>query len=154
MRREVLVERDEEPAERCRRAHYRARISRSTPTSCSLARIWGDDALEQRGVGVLRLMRDAMVRAPTAFGWLLVALDQYLAQHRELAIVGPRDAPVAQAALATVAPTDVVAFGPDETIPLLAGRLLVEGRPAVYVCERFACRVPVTDAASFDASAG
>jgi hypothetical protein len=118
-----------------------------------LARIWGDDALEQRAVSVLRLLRDAMVRAPTAFGWALVALDQYLAPSRELAIVGPRDAEVAQAALATATPTDVVAFGPDEAIPLLAGRRLVEGRPAVYVCERFACRAPVTDAAAFAASA-
>jgi uncharacterized protein YyaL (SSP411 family) len=118
-----------------------------------LARIWGDDELEQRGVAVLRLVRDAIVRAPTAFGWLLVALDQYLAPHRELAIAGPRDSDVAHAALAGASATDVVAFGPDDAIPLVAGRHLVEGRPAVYVCERFACRAPVTDAASFAASA-
>ena len=31
-------------------------------------------------------------RAPSAFGWLLVALDQHLAPHRELAIVGAPDA--------------------------------------------------------------
>ena len=117
-----------------------------------LARIWGDDELEQRGVGVLRLTRDAMVRVPTAFGWLLVALDQHLAPHRELAIVGPRDAAVADAAVTTAKWTDVVAFGPDETIPLVAGRRLVEGRPAVYVCERFACRAPVTEPSSFRAS--
>ena len=118
-----------------------------------LARIWGDDALEQRGVGVLQLNRDAMVRMPTAFGWLLVALDQYLAPHRELAIIGPRDADVAQAALASAQDTDVVAFGPDDAIPLVAGRHLVEGRPAVYVCERFACRAPVTESSSFRATA-
>jgi hypothetical protein len=118
-----------------------------------LARIWGDADLERQAVGVLRLARDAMARMPTAFGWLLVALDQYLAPHRELAIIGPRDAEVAQAAVAQASATDVIAFGPDETIPLVAGRHLVEGRPAVYVCERFACRAPVTDAASFAASA-
>jgi len=110
-----------------------------------LARIWGDDELERRGVSVLRLVRDSLTRVPSAFGWLLVALDQHLAPHRELAIVGPRDAPVAEAALASAEPTDVVAFGPDERIPLLAGRGPVDGRPAVYVCERFACALPVTD---------
>jgi hypothetical protein len=93
---------------------------------------------------VLRLVRDRLTRSPSAFGWLLVALDQHLAPHRELAIVGDRDAPVAQAALAAAAATDVVAFGPDEEIPLLAGRDLVDGATAVYVCERFACRAPVT----------
>jgi len=114
-----------------------------------LARIWGDDELERHGVSVLRLVRDAITRTPTAFGWLLVALDQHLAPHRELALVGPRDAAVAQAALAGARPTDVVAFGPADGIPLLAGRTLVEGRPAVYVCERFACLAPITDPQAF-----
>jgi len=112
-----------------------------------LARIWGDDELERRAVSVLRLVRDALVRAPASFGWLLVALDQYLAPHRELAIVGTPDAAVAQAALAAAAPTDVVAFGPAEGVPLLAGRTALDGQPAVYVCERFACALPVTDPA-------
>jgi len=114
-----------------------------------LGRIWGDDELERYAVSVLRLVRDALVRAPTAFGWMLVALDQHLAPHRELAIVGPADAPVARAALVARAATDVVAFGPADDVPLLAGRHLVEGRPAVYLCERFACRAPVTDASAF-----
>ncbi len=43
-------------------------------------------------VAVLRLVRDPIARAPTSFGWMLVALDQHLAPHRELAIVGDPDA--------------------------------------------------------------
>jgi uncharacterized protein len=113
-----------------------------------LARIWGDDELERGGVSALRLVRDLLPRMPTAFGWFLVALDQHLAPHRELAIVGDTEAPVARAAVASAAPTDVIAFGPTDGIPLLAGRDLVEGRPAVYVCERFACRAPVTEASA------
>jgi uncharacterized protein len=112
-----------------------------------LARIWGDDELERRGVSVLRLVHDSLTRAPSAFGWGLVALDQHLAPHRELAIVGSADAPVARAALEKAASTDVIAFGPGDGVPLLAGRTEVDGQTAVYVCERFACALPVTDPA-------
>ena len=112
-----------------------------------LGRIWGEDALERRAVAVLRLVRDALPRVPTAFGWMLVALDQQLAPRREFAIVGPPDAPVARAAVERASATDVIAFGPADDVPLLAGRTLVDGLPAVYQCERFACRLPVTDPA-------
>jgi uncharacterized protein YyaL (SSP411 family) len=110
-----------------------------------LARIWGDDELERRGVGVLRLVRDLLARAPTAFGWALCALDLHLSPPRELAIVGGAESEVARAALRGFDPNAVVAFGPAEDVPLLAGKALVDGLPAVYVCERFACRAPVTD---------
>jgi hypothetical protein len=110
-----------------------------------LARIWGDDELERSAVGVLRLIRDVMPRAPSAFGWALCALDLHLSPPRELAIVGGPDSEVARAALHALDANAVVAFGPGDDVPLLAGKTLVDGRPAVYVCERFACRAPVTD---------
>ena len=59
--------------------------------------------------------------------------------------VGDVDSPVARAALAPFQPRAVVAVGPSEEVPLLAGKSLVDGRPAVYVCERFVCKAPVTD---------
>src|SRR4051794_38123259 len=110
-----------------------------------LARIWGDDELERLGVSVLRLVAPTLARAPGAFGWTLCALDLWLSPPREIAIAGPADSAVARAALAPFAPATVVAFGPDEDVPLLQGKTLVDGRPAVYVCERFACRAPLTD---------
>jgi uncharacterized protein len=113
-----------------------------------LGRIWGDDELERRGAGVLRLVRDTMARAPSAFGWALCALDLYLSPPREIAIVGGADSDVARAALRGFDPNAVVAFGPSDAVPLLAGKDLVNGKPAVYVCERFACNAPVTDPSS------
>jgi uncharacterized protein YyaL (SSP411 family) len=110
-----------------------------------LARIWGDDELERVAVGVLRLVRDLVARAPTAFGWALCALDLQLSPPRELAIVGGAGSDVARAALRAFDPNAVIAFGPADDVPLLAGKTLVDGLPAVYVCERFACRAPVTD---------
>jgi uncharacterized protein YyaL (SSP411 family) len=110
-----------------------------------LARIYGDDELERLAVGVFRLVHPALERAPSAFGHMLSALDLHLSTPRELAILGPVDSPVARAALRRFDPNAVIAVGPADGVPLLAGKGLVDGRPAVYVCERFACGAPVTD---------
>jgi uncharacterized protein len=112
-----------------------------------LARIYGDDELEQRAVGVLRLLGESMARGPSEFAWALNALDLYLATPREVAVVGPPDSEVARAALEPFDPNAVVAFGPAQSVPLLEGKDYVDGRPAVYVCERFACQRPVTNPA-------
>jgi uncharacterized protein YyaL (SSP411 family) len=113
-----------------------------------LARIYGDDDLERVAVGVFRLVHVAIPRAPTAFGHALTALDLHFSTPREIAIVGAVDSPVARAALEPFQPTTVVAVGPSADVPLLAGKGLVEGNPAVYICERFACQAPVTEAAA------
>jgi len=119
-----------------------------------LARIYGDDELERGAAGVLRLVQRALARAPTAFGHALCALDLYLAPPREIAIVGGPEDEVARAALAPFDPNAVVAFGPSADVPLLQGKGSVDGRPAVYVCERFACRAPVTDPTELVSAAG
>ena len=118
-----------------------------------LGRVWGDDELERQAAGVLRLIRDTIPRAPSAFGHALSALDLYLSAPRELAVIGAPDDEVARAALTGFDPNSVVAFGPSEEVPLLAGKGFVDGRPAVYVCERFACRAPVTEPAGLRSGA-
>ena len=117
-----------------------------------LARIYGEDELERRAVGVFRLLHGALGRVPSAFGHALCALDLHLAAPRELAIVGPPDSELARAALAGFDPNAVVAFGPAEGVPLLEGKRYVDGRPALYVCERFVCQAPVTDPAALTTS--
>jgi uncharacterized protein YyaL (SSP411 family) len=109
-----------------------------------LSRIYGDEELERQAVGVFRLLHGAMARVPLAFGHALSALDLHFSTPRELAILGPVDSAVARAALEPFQPDTVVAVGPSEDVPLLAGKGLVDGKPAVYVCERFACLAPVT----------
>jgi hypothetical protein len=113
-----------------------------------LARIYGDDELEQRAAGVLRLLGPSLGQAPTELAFALCALDLYLSTPKELAILGPPESEVARAALEPFDPNAVIAFGPAEGVPLLEGKDYVDGKPAVYVCERFACRAPATEAAA------
>jgi hypothetical protein len=62
---------------------------------------------------------------------------------------GPGDADGARSADGAAAGTGDVAGAtraePAEVVPLLAGRGLVAGAPAAYVCRNFTCRMPVTD---------
>ena len=115
-----------------------------------LARVYGDGELERLAVGVFRLSRGLVERAPSAVGHLLCALDLHFSTPREIAFVGSDD-PLREAAFDRFSPNTVYAFaaGPDdpslERVPLLAGKTLVEGRAAAYVCESFACKAPVTE---------
>jgi uncharacterized protein len=110
-----------------------------------LARIWGDDELERAAVGAFRLAYPYLERAPAAVGHLLCALDLHLSPPREIAVIGDARE-LRRTALERWDPRAVHAFTaePTDAVPLLAGKGLVDGRPAAYVCERFACRAPVT----------
>ncbi len=111
------------------------------------------DDYRRQAARILLMMKEAMARQPTGFGRLLGVLDAFLAPSQEIAIVGdPADA-ATQALLATVRrrylPHTVVALkrpGEESMLPLLQGRDLVDGQPAAYVCENYACRLPVTSA--------
>jgi hypothetical protein len=70
----------------------------------------------------------------------------------ELAIVGDPADPATRALLdvvrSPVRPNLVVTVAADpavSVIPLLDGRVAIDGRPTAYVCRNFACRLPVTD---------
>jgi uncharacterized protein len=111
-----------------------------------LARIYGDAELERRAVGVFRLARAYIERAPSAVGHLLCALAVHFSPPREIAVVGRSDE-LRAAVLTGFQPNTVFAFAdePTDAVPLLAGKELVDGKPAAYVCSNFACQRPVTD---------
>ncbi|HWC31845.1 MAG TPA: hypothetical protein VG709_01800 [Actinomycetota bacterium] len=117
-----------------------------------LAFLTGEGSYESAAVSALRLVRDYLERAPTGFGNALAALDRYVGPSKEIAIVGDLASDEAGDLVETVwreyRPKIVMAAGsPDrgDVVPLLADRTTVDGGPAAYVCERFACRMPVSD---------
>jgi len=117
-----------------------------------LARIYGDEELERKAVSVFRLARPLVERAPTAVGHLLCALDLYFSPPQEIAVVGHSEE-LRRAALEGFQPNTVFAFTeePTDEVALLAGKDLIDGKPAAYACERFACQAPVTEPAALRA---
>ncbi|MFN2543569.1 MAG: thioredoxin domain-containing protein [Actinomycetota bacterium] len=128
-----------------------------------LALLFGEASYERAGVGALRLVRDLLDRSPTGFGNALCALDLYLSPAKEIAVVGDGGSAEARALAREVwsrfLPAHVLAAGPPEAevterVPLLAGRPLVDGHAAAYVCEHFMCRRPVTTPGELAAQLG
>jgi uncharacterized protein YyaL (SSP411 family) len=121
-----------------------------------LSLLTGDAEYETAALSALRLVRDAMAGAPTGFGQALCALDLYLGPSHEVAIIGDPSASDTQALAAEVTsatyrPNLVLAVAsPDDAdarlaIPLLRDREARDGLATAYVCERFSCKLPVTD---------
>ena len=124
-----------------------------------LARFTGEASYARYAERSLRAMAGVMANHPTGFGRWLAALDFHMATPQEIVVVGSQKDAATQALLQVVfgayLPNRIVAGldpsngdGAAEGTPLLAGRALVGGRPAAYVCEEYACRQPVTDAES------
>ncbi|MGO1561983.1 MAG: thioredoxin domain-containing protein [Actinomycetaceae bacterium] len=97
--------------------------------------------------------------APRFAGWGLAVAEALVAGPLEVAVVGPESGPgrtrrdeLEAVARASTSPGLVLAVGEPEAanIPLLAGRTLVGGEPAAYVCRHFVCDRPVTTTAELE----
>jgi uncharacterized protein YyaL (SSP411 family) len=111
-----------------------------------LAALTGEHGYEAGAVAVLRLLHELAPQHPQAFGHLLQALDFHLSAVQEVALVGDDLRPLERVVRGAFRPHLVVAgsSGQANGVPLLEGRSPVDGRPAAYVCEHFACKAPVT----------
>ena len=126
-----------------------------------LSVVTGNEDYASKAVPPLRSLAELMGRAPAGTGRWLAALDFYLSTPKEVAVIGPSDDPATTALLREVngryLPNRVLAGASEEGasassgLPLLEGRGMVDGKPTAYVCENYACQLPVTDAADLAA---
>jgi uncharacterized protein YyaL (SSP411 family) len=125
-----------------------------------LAALTGEHRYEERALSVFRLFARVAARHPQAVAHLLRAVDFHLAPRREVALVAPQGsegvAPLAAVVRARFRPRLVLAGGPQgaDRPELLAQRTALDGSAAAYVCERFACQRPVSEAAELAALLG
>jgi uncharacterized protein YyaL (SSP411 family) len=127
-----------------------------------LSALTGESSYEERAVGTMRVFVPAALQHPDAFGHLLQAIDFHLSPIREVALVAPANGAGTTAPLDELArvvrsahrPHVVLAGGPEgsERPELLRERPAVQGKPAAYVCEHFACKAPVTEPKELEAA--
>jgi uncharacterized protein YyaL (SSP411 family) len=128
----------------------------------SYAALTGSARYAEAAAAALGPLSAIASRFPRAAGSGVAVAEALLSGPAEIAIVGPsadeRTAALHAMAFYAAPPGAVIAIGDaagqasaghaadgQPAVPLLAGRELVGGRPAAYVCRNFACRLPVTD---------
>lgn len=121
-----------------------------------LSRFTGDAMLRNRAERALLLFRGAMERSPGATLGLLVTLDLLFHEDGEIAIAGDPASPATRELVDVVRrayrPGVALALRPvsgdaaiERLVPWLAGKTLVDGREAVYLCRNQACEAPITN---------
>lgn len=142
---ETLVRRPQDPTDNV----VPAGASAAAGALLTYAAITGSGRSRDAAEAALRRAAPLVARFPRFAGWSAAVGEALIAGPQEIAVVGP--AGPATAALERVArmsasPGAVVAVGePGSTVPLLAGRRLIDDVPAAYVCRGFVCQRPVTD---------
>jgi uncharacterized protein YyaL (SSP411 family) len=131
--------------------------SGNSVAAMALLKLWlltGEVSYQRHAVTIIRAAREAMSRYPSAFGYLLGALDFYLSESKEIAIVGRADSHEVRQFIEGIysryLPNKVVALAEpgderaQQAIPLLAERHMIDGKPTVYVCRNYLCLAPAT----------
>jgi hypothetical protein len=116
----------------------------------SYAALTGSARHRDAAQAALGVMPGVAARHARAAGAGLAVAEAWLAGPPEVAVVGDpedeRTKVLHHTALHASVPGAVLALGDgvDQSVPLLAGRTLVNGAPAAYVCRNFTCLAPVT----------
>ncbi|MGW0538069.1 thioredoxin domain-containing protein [Streptomyces sp. NPDC003032] len=101
----------------------------------------------ERALGIVKALGP---RVPRFIGHGLAVAEAAVSGPLEVAVVGEVLGELHRTALLGTAPGAVVAAGPEgsDELPLLAGRGLIGGFPAAYVCRGFVCDAPTTEPAA------
>jgi uncharacterized protein YyaL (SSP411 family) len=114
-----------------------------------LSRLTGDEKYERYSITVLRLVAPQIRRYPQAFGRVLSTLEFHLNPAKEIVIIGEKGNELEREVWQEYLPNKVLILADentinDELIPLLNNRKMISGKPTAYVCENFACQMPVS----------
>ena len=114
-----------------------------------LSRLTGDEKYERYSITVLRLVAPQIRRYPQAFGRVLSTLEFHLNSTKEIVIIGEKGNELEREVWQEYLPDKVLILAEknqidDELLPLLNNRKMIDGKQTAYVCENFACQMPVS----------
>ena len=124
-----------------------------------LAQLREANEYRERGEKTIKAFAGILGRAPAALPQMLVALDYSLGKPRQIVIAGERDKADTKKLLSEVRdhylPDAMLVLADQgegqkylgEKLEAIRAMKKVDGKAAAYVCENFACKAPVTDAA-------
>jgi hypothetical protein len=125
-----------------------------------LSEFTGRQDFRKKAETTLKAFGDSMESSPVSHTYMLCALDFWFGS-KEVVIAGSMGEKGVQDMVREVQrrflPNKVVALaGGDvpETSSLTEGKTEIGGRPAVYICENFACKSPVTQLESLKEQLG
>ncbi|MHC4342530.1 MAG: thioredoxin domain-containing protein [Planctomycetota bacterium] len=117
-----------------------------------IAELSGDMEAREKAKKTLDYFGARVSQAALGFSAVLNALDFMQKDTREIFIAGPMEDPATRALIDAVwkdpSPNRVVALvtpGVEKLLPPAKGKVVVDGKPAAYVCRNFTCAAPVTD---------
>lgn len=135
--------------------------SMATLVLLKLERLTDNHEFEQIAARAFRSVQELVSQHPLGFSNWLCALDFYLSQTKQIAIIGDIDNPAALDLLRTLCTTwlpnkVIAAYDPSDrtSVPelkLFENREMINNQPTVYLCEHYTCQAPVTDPASLRA---
>jgi hypothetical protein len=112
--------------------------------------------LREKAEKIIRSFGSSVPRTPFQHERLLCGIEAWHQGFEEIAIVGAADDPATRALVKAVyglyLPNKVIARvdlsdeKASKGLPLLAGKTLIDGKPAAYVCRNYSCQKPVTQA--------
>ena len=119
-----------------------------------VARLTGRTELEEAADRLISAASEQVSEQPAGFTGFLMGLHAALAHSREIVIAGDLEDPATQEMVAMVRdlylPNTVILHRPDDPHPEIAdiapftqAQTTIDGRPAAYVCQNFACQRPV-----------
>ena len=136
---ESLVWRPQDPTDNASPAG----VSLAAEALTTAASLTGSARYDAAAAQAINASATLAARAPRFAGRGLAVAETVAAGPLEIAIAGESGELLRVAVKDSPWGTAVVHGEPGLDVPLMAGRDLVGGRPAAYVCQKFTCRLPV-----------